>query len=61
MWKLLNKIFGWQYAIITYAYNGEIVRVHTSPTGIQYYKIYGGVHILEEFAVILTLSKQEGV
>jgi hypothetical protein len=59
MWRLFNKIFGWQYAIIPFAFNTEVVRVHTAQTGIKYYNIYGTTCILKEQAVMLTLSKQE--
>ena len=61
MWKLFNKVFGWQYALVTYASCREIVRVQTTQTGIKYYKIYGDICLLKEQAVMLTLSKQEEV
>jgi hypothetical protein len=61
MWKLFNKLFGWQYALIDYASCNEIVKVRTAQTGIEYYKVYGEIHILRESAIRLTLSKQEEV
>tara|TARA_R110000851_G_scaffold5671_4_gene23242 strand:- start:1276 stop:1461 length:186 start_codon:yes stop_codon:yes gene_type:complete len=61
MWKIFNKLFGWQYAIICYGSGDYVVKVHTAQTGFRYYKIYGGIYLLKEQAVMLTLSKQEEV
>jgi hypothetical protein len=61
MWKIFNKLFGWQYALINFASCKEIVRVHTTQTGIEYYKIYGDIRIIGESDIWLTLNKQEEV
>jgi hypothetical protein len=61
MWKIFNKLFGWQYAIVTFASDTEVVRVHTAQTGIKYYNIYGTTCTLKEQAIMLTLSKKEEV
>ena len=61
MWKIFNKLFGWQYAIVPYAFSIEVVRVRVAQTGIKYYLIHGGIRILKEQAVMLTLSKEEEV
>tara|TARA_R110002153_G_scaffold122434_1_gene268336 strand:+ start:378 stop:563 length:186 start_codon:yes stop_codon:yes gene_type:complete len=61
MWKIFNKLFGWQYALIPFAGGTELVRVHTTQTGIKYYKIYGDIRILRESAIWMTLNKKEEV
>jgi hypothetical protein len=48
MWKLCHALFNWEYYIIPYAFCNEIVRVHTAPSGVKYYKIYGSIHLLKD-------------
>lgn len=38
MWKLWNKLFGWQYALIKYGSTADITRVHFTSDGWLYYK-----------------------
>ena len=38
MWKLWNKLFGWQYALINYGGCIEIYRVHLTNNGWLYFK-----------------------
>jgi hypothetical protein len=61
MWKIFNKLFGWQYAIVPYAFSTEVVRVQVAQTGIKYYKINGSTRILLQDAVLLTFRKEEKV
>lgn len=43
MWRLWHKLFGWQYVIYDFGFDSSIRRVRTSPTGVQYIKMYGGI------------------
>jgi len=48
MWKILNKLFGWDYVVVSYGYNSVILRVKKFPSGDSYIKIYGDFYMLCE-------------
>ncbi len=44
MWRLWHKLFGWDYALIPFAGNYEIVRVQKAPFG-RFGKICGWIYL----------------
>ena len=46
--KLMNKLFGWDYALVSWAFSYEVCRVVVMPSGKRFYKAYGDIYPLEE-------------
>lgn len=47
MWKLFNKLFGWQYGVIEWGNSLEIRRIQRAPNGLEFIKIYGTIIIID--------------
>ena len=43
MWRIFNKLFGWHYINMLYAFDSEVFRVRKAPSGTIYVKAYGEI------------------
>lgn len=59
MWRLFNKLFGWQYVVMSFGYDDYIRRVHKSVYGEEYVHLYGRVIKLSDRKPVLRLTKEE--
>lgn len=61
MWRLWHKLFGWEYALIRWAFcDQKIVRLRKTPNGEHYYRIYGETRQFEQDRLIMRLTNKEG-
>jgi hypothetical protein len=48
MWKLWNKLFGWDYVLFQFGNQPYIRRIVKTPKGVEYVKIYGTICVVGE-------------
>lgn len=48
MWRIWNKLFGWQYALVEYGFDTYVSRVYSLPDGREYVLIYNQLIFLDD-------------
>jgi hypothetical protein len=59
MYKLLNKLFRWDYVLVKYGYDWLLRRVHVDAYGETFVRIYGDVEFLSQRKVVYLTFKAE--
>jgi len=60
MWRLWNKLFGWEYVVIPWAFSDtKVVRVRYTQDGVPYLKVYDRILTLDVKEPILWLTKSK--
>ena len=59
MYKILNKLFGWDYVLVKYGFNWYFRRVQVDAYGEPFVRVYGDVEFLSQRKVVYLTFKAD--